>query len=60
MNRADLNAGAGWGFKQIRGCECTGGSSAVGVGTEPGEEKDRKEAERLQGIINNAEHHYIR
>lgn len=24
------------------------------------EEKDRKEAERLPGIINNAEHHYIR
>lgn len=62
MNRADLNAGAGWGFKQIRGCEYTGGSSVVGVDTYEAEggEKDRKEAERLPGIINNAEHHYIR
>lgn len=41
MNRADLNAGAGWGFKQIRGCEYTGGSSVVGVGipTKPWEER---------------------
>jgi len=62
MNRADLNAGAGWRFKQIRDCEYTGGSSVVGVGTHEAEvgEKDGKEAERLPGIINNAEHHYIR
>lgn len=61
MNRADFNAGTGRGFKQIRGCECAGEGSAMAVlRIHEEEEKDRKEAERLPGIINNAEHHYIR
>lgn len=35
-------------------------SWTVGAYEAEGEGKDRKEAERLPGIINNAEHHYIR
>lgn len=35
-------------------------SWALGTYAAEGREKDRKEAERLPGIINNAEHHYIR